>query len=97
MNKLDNTQINALLILECYGKVLLDNIEDLEHEDLQGAIEQLKYLEHYADRTGGLWVTDRPDLLNKKDKEKYFFELECEGFDDSFKGLFPISLDKEQS
>ena len=72
-----NSEIVALTILEAYGKVLTENILSLEYEKIQKAITQLKHLEHYAHRTNGLWVTDRPDLV----KEDLFFQLECEGFE----------------
>lgn len=39
-------------------------------------------MEHYAHRTNGLWATDKPNLLTGEQKEKIFFKLECEAFED---------------
>lgn len=77
-----DVEIKALTILENYSNVLLDNVADLDCEDLQYAIKQLKHLEHYAHRTQGLRATDRSDLI--KDKISHF-KLECEAFKEKVK------------
>ena len=59
------TEIKAITILEVYAKVLYNNT-DLEYDDVQFALKQLKDLEHYTHYTCGLWCTDRPDLLKDK-------------------------------
>ena len=60
-----STEIKALTILERYKKLILGQT-DLEAEEFDEAIKQLKDLEHYAHFTCGLWATDRPDLLKDK-------------------------------
>jgi len=70
-------ELKGITILEAYGKVLLENIADLEYEELQEAIKQLKDLEHYSHYTAGLWCTDRPDLLaNYLKDEKIFWQID---------------------
>lgn len=67
-------ELFALTILEQYRKLLLDQ-SDLEYEELEKAITQLKDLEHFSHYTSGLWCTDRPDLLHEDDKEELFWQI----------------------
>lgn len=70
-----NNQLKAITILEQYSKLLLNQTE-LEYEDLQEAIKQLKDLEHYSHYTSGCWATDRPDLFANQIKNELMFQLD---------------------
>ena len=70
-----NTNIKAIVILEQYSKLLL-NETPLEYEELQAAIKELKDLEHFTHYTGGLWATDRPDLFTNQIKAEFMCQLD---------------------
>ena len=69
-----NPEVHALTILEKYSQLLLDS-SDLKSEELQEAIKQLKYLEHFSHYTSGLWATDRPDLFQAQIKNELMYQL----------------------
>lgn len=69
-----NNKIKAIEILETYSKLLLNETQ-LEHMELQQAINQLKDLEHYAHYTAGLYATDRPELFKAQTQNELMFEL----------------------
>ena len=64
-------EVKALTILENFSKLLL-NQTNIEYEELQEAIKQLKDLEHYSHFTSYLYVTDRPDKIPEDIKDLFW-------------------------
>lgn len=66
---------SAKSIGQYFNRFIINNYKYRLEKDMK-INEKIKLLEHHKDFTVGLWATDRPDMISKENKDKYFFEIE---------------------